>query len=65
MKTWPQKRSPRNNCWKELPSLKTLDATHDSENLNAKQMWREIGLDQDSCALRSDGVEEQTDETVL
>ena len=58
MKTWPQKCSPRNNCWKELPSLTTLDALRDSENLNAKHIWREIGLDKD-------GVEEQMDEIVL
>ena len=45
--------------------MKTLDALRDSENLNAKHIWREIGLDKDSRALRSDGVEEQTDEIVL
>ena len=45
--------------------MRTLDALHDSENLNAKHIWREIGLDKGSRALRSDGAEELTDETEL
>ena len=45
--------------------MKTLDALRDSENLNDKHMWREIGLKKDGRAPRSDGVEEQMDEIVL
>ena len=45
--------------------MRTLDALRDSENLNAKHTWREIGLDKDRRALRSDGAEELADETEL